>query len=90
MATNRVKHFLNHQAFIHSNSQHFSNPAFIRLVNKSGFGKVAFLLCFLFCKDMAFKRMLSFDLACAGKLESLLRPGFRFNFWHYYDFTIKL
>jgi len=36
-------------------------------------------------KDVPLKRLLTLDLACAGELESLLRTGLGFRFWHIID-----
>ena len=41
--------------------------------------------CLLFGEDVPLKRLLTLDLACAGELESLLRTGLGFRFWHIID-----
>jgi len=41
--------------------------------------------CLLLGEDVPLKRLLTLDLACAGELESLLRAGLGFRFWHIFN-----
>jgi hypothetical protein len=51
-------------------------------VNQANVSKVAFALSVLLCKNVTLESMLSFDLASASDLESLLGTSVGFHFWH--------
>ena len=56
---------------------------FVRLVHKTRFSQISFLLFGLFGQDVTFKSMLPFDFSCSGKGEPLFGTGISLNFWHF-------
>lgn len=77
-----------HEQFSSTESEAFAYLSAVCFHYNCLMNKISLLLLSLLCQDMTVISVLSLDLSCSGKLETLLCCGFCFNFWHFFCFLI--